>query len=220
MIDRQGELGWNETARGLDSFYDRALTMLASPRVKTGVRPLAREARAPRRLRPDHLRPELPAGPPAGRGGRPVRDGLLLAVDRRMPGTAAAGTLTARTSTTSRIVSSRTPTTPFPTLIEDLASRGLLDETLIVWMGEFGRSPRVATTKQFGANGRDHWPHVLHRPLCRRRRHPGRNLRVERPHRRLPGDRPCHAPTTSPPQCSGHSASTPRPSSTTHSNAP
>ena len=45
-----------------------------------------------------------------------------------------------------------------PTLMEDLAARGLLDETLVVWMGEFGRSPRIANTKQFGPNGRDHWP--------------------------------------------------------------
>jgi arylsulfatase A-like enzyme len=43
-------------------------------------------------------------------------------------------------------------------LIRDLKSRGLLDETLIVWMGEFGRSPKVQNTKQFGPDGRDHWP--------------------------------------------------------------
>ena len=35
MIDRQAELlGWSDTARGIDAFYDRALTMLASPKVK------------------------------------------------------------------------------------------------------------------------------------------------------------------------------------------
>jgi uncharacterized protein (DUF1501 family) len=45
-----------------------------------------------------------------------------------------------------------------PTLINDLEARGLLDETLIVWMGEFGRSPRVQTTPKFGPDGRDHWP--------------------------------------------------------------
>jgi uncharacterized protein (DUF1501 family) len=45
-----------------------------------------------------------------------------------------------------------------PTLIEDLKARGLLDETLVVWMGEFGRSPKVQNTKQFGPDGRDHWP--------------------------------------------------------------
>jgi len=40
----------------------------------------------------------------------------------------------------------------FATLIEDLQSRGLLDETLIVVMGEFGRSPKINA-----AGGRDHW---------------------------------------------------------------
>ena len=39
------------------------------------------------------------------------------------------------------------------TLIEDLDARGLLDETLVVWAGEFGRSPRVNSQA-----GRDHWP--------------------------------------------------------------
>jgi len=42
--------------------------------------------------------------------------------------------------------------------IRDLAARGLLDETLVVWMGEFGRTPLVMNTKQFGPDGRDHWP--------------------------------------------------------------
>jgi Protein of unknown function (DUF1501) len=41
-----------------------------------------------------------------------------------------------------------------PTLLEDLDTRGLLDETLVVWAGEFGRAPRISTTTP----GRDHWP--------------------------------------------------------------
>lgn len=41
------------------------------------------------------------------------------------------------------------------TLLQDLASRGLLDDTLVVVMGEFGRSPRVNSKA-----GRDHWPQV------------------------------------------------------------
>jgi hypothetical protein len=38
-------------------------------------------------------------------------------------------------------------------LIGDLASRGLLDETLVVITGEFGRTPKIN-----GKAGRDHWP--------------------------------------------------------------
>jgi hypothetical protein len=40
-----------------------------------------------------------------------------------------------------------------PTLLDDLEQRGLLDETLVVWAGEFGRSPRINSMA-----GRDHWP--------------------------------------------------------------
>jgi hypothetical protein len=40
----------------------------------------------------------------------------------------------------------------FATLIADLQSRGLLDETLVVAMGEFGRSPKINAS-----GGRDHW---------------------------------------------------------------
>jgi uncharacterized protein (DUF1501 family) len=40
-----------------------------------------------------------------------------------------------------------------PTLLDDLEQRGLLDETLVVWAGEFGRAPRINDMA-----GRDHWP--------------------------------------------------------------
>jgi hypothetical protein len=40
----------------------------------------------------------------------------------------------------------------FSALIEDLTDRGLFDETLVVWVGEFGRTPRVES------GGRQHWP--------------------------------------------------------------
>jgi len=41
----------------------------------------------------------------------------------------------------------------YPALLEDLESRGLLDSTLVIVMGEMGRSPRVNAKA-----GRDHWP--------------------------------------------------------------
>jgi uncharacterized protein (DUF1501 family) len=41
--------------------------------------------------------------------------------------------------------------TAMSALVEDLHKRGLLDSTLVVWMGEFGRSP------QCGSGGRNHW---------------------------------------------------------------
>jgi hypothetical protein len=48
----------------------------------------------------------------------------------------------------------------FAALIEDLEARGLLASTLVIWAGEFGRSPYVAKAGAtfVGAGGRDHWP--------------------------------------------------------------
>lgn len=43
---------------------------------------------------------------------------------------------------------------PIAGLLRDLKSRGLLDETLVVWGGEFGRTPTAQ-----GTDGRDHNPH-------------------------------------------------------------
>ena len=47
-------------------------------------------------------------------------------------------------------------------LLEDLSERGLLKETLVVTVGEFGRSPRLGVSTSGNTNapdGRDHWPY-------------------------------------------------------------
>jgi hypothetical protein len=53
----------------------------------------------------------------------------------------------------------------FTALLEDLEQRGMLDETLVVWTGEMGRTPRVAQSVVGGAgagrDGRDHWANVF-----------------------------------------------------------
>ena len=41
----------------------------------------------------------------------------------------------------------------YAALLDDLAESGMLDETLVSCVGEFGRTPQIN-----GANGRDHWP--------------------------------------------------------------
>jgi hypothetical protein len=50
----------------------------------------------------------------------------------------------------------------FSTLLEDLDERGLLDNTLVICMGEFGRAPQVALEKTFAGSspGRKHWSSV------------------------------------------------------------
>jgi hypothetical protein len=49
----------------------------------------------------------------------------------------------------------------FTALIDDLGERGLLDETLVVAVGEFGRTPKINAM-----GGRDHWGHVFSTALA------------------------------------------------------
>ncbi len=47
------------------------------------------------------------------------------------------------------------------TLISDLKDRGMLDSTLVVWMGEFGRTPKINPR-----TGRDHYPRVFNMAMA------------------------------------------------------
>lgn len=52
----------------------------------------------------------------------------------------------------------------FSALLDDLSERGLLEETLVIWTGEFGRTPRVGQRNSdagAGRDGRDHWPNCF-----------------------------------------------------------
>lgn len=60
---------------------------------------------------------------------------------------------------TSQLASTIDPATA--TLITDLKDRGLLENTLVVWMGEFGRTPRVNPR-----GGRDHYPRVFNAAIA------------------------------------------------------
>lgn len=53
----------------------------------------------------------------------------------------------------------------YSTLINDLSDRGLLDEVLVIAMGEFGRSPIMGTQAGF-TGGRNHWPSVMSMTLA------------------------------------------------------
>ena len=46
---------------------------------------------------------------------------------------------------------------PLAYLLTDLAQRGLLEKTLVIWMGEFGRTPRIVPQRA----GRDHFPRAF-----------------------------------------------------------
>jgi uncharacterized protein (DUF1501 family) len=52
----------------------------------------------------------------------------------------------------------------FSALLDDLKVRGLFEETLVVWTGEFGRTPKIGQRNSdagAGADGRDHWPNCF-----------------------------------------------------------
>ncbi len=52
-------------------------------------------------------------------------------------------------------------------LIEDLARRGMLEDTLVVWGGEFGRTPMVEASAALGRSlGRDHHPQAFTMWMC------------------------------------------------------
>ncbi len=157
MIDRQAELlDTSATARGIDAFYEKALTMLTAPAVRKAF-DLSAE--------PDALRDRY--------GRTTYGQGCLLA--RRLVEAGArfvnvyfAETIGGRKNSGGWDTHGfdGNPMYPIlkdyllpaadrtlPTLLEDLDERGLLGETLVVWMGEFGRSPRINNLA-----GRDHWP--------------------------------------------------------------
>ena len=85
------------------------------------------------------LRRQLPAGPPPGRARRALHPALSprLGPPRRRQ---------ERHQADRRAKSTR----PTAALITDLKQRGMLDDTLVIWGGEFGRTPMAQ------GNGRDH----------------------------------------------------------------
>jgi Protein of unknown function (DUF1501) len=73
-------------------------------------------------------------------------------------------------------------------LLEDLTSRGLLDQTLVIWTGEFGRSPRVN-----GDAGRDHYGNVFSAMLAGGGVRGGQVYGASDKHGAFPADRPVSA---------------------------
>ena len=82
----------------------------------------------------------------------------------------------------------------FSALLDDLKDRGMLDETLVVWTGEMGRTPQVGQSVVGGAGAGQRRPRPLgqgvHVGAGRRRRQGRRGVRLQRPLRRRAGDEP------------------------------
>jgi hypothetical protein len=137
--------------REMGALHRRACELLTSPRVKEGF-DLDRE---PGRLRDRYGRDAfgqscLLARRLVERGARFVQVNFARTVTQRSYGwdTHGGGRDSLRDHLLPKLDAG------LGTLLTDLHERGLLRETLVVAMGEFGRTPRV---KRDG--GRDHWPH-------------------------------------------------------------
>lgn len=159
LIDRQSRLlDHASAARGLDAYYDRALAMLHSDRLRSAF-DLSRE---PEKLRDRYGRTTYGQGLILAR--RLVEAGVKFVTvyfSDNIGGqnTDSGGWDTHGFNNTHMypiIEKYHLPLTnqTLPVFLTDLDERGLLDETLVVWMGEFGRTPEL--NKQ---TSRDHWPH-------------------------------------------------------------
>lgn len=155
LINRQVEA--QEAGTGLDAFYDKTLSMLQSPRLRDAF-DLSAE---PAALRDKYGRTTY--GQSCLLARRLVESGVKFVnvyFSSNIGGqsTTEGGWDTHGFNNTHMypiLTARHLPLTDqtLPVLLNDLDQRGLLDTTLVVWMGEFGRTPKLN-----GQTSRDHWP--------------------------------------------------------------
>ena len=144
----------------LDEYYTQALDLIVSGRAREAFDLEQEAGAAARRVRPEHVRPELPAGPAADRSRHAGRRGELA--QGGQPDNHSFDTHADLSKRHEGPVTARCSTPACRRCSTDLDQRGMLDETLVVAVGEFGRSPqRGVSTSGNGnsADGRDHWPY-------------------------------------------------------------
>jgi hypothetical protein len=158
IIDAQSRmLDYSAQAQGLDAYYQKAIAMLDSPRLRKAF-DLSSE---PQEVRDAYGRTTYGQGCLLAR--RLVEAGVRMVTvyfSNSIGGqsTTEGGWDTHGFNNTRMfpiIEKYHLPITEqtLPTLLEDLYQRGLLDTTLVVWMGEFGRTPKINDNIS-----RDHWP--------------------------------------------------------------
>ena len=132
----------NDPVTGVDQFYNKAYDLITSPATRKAF-DLKQE---PDALRDAYGRNTLGQGALLAR--RLVESGVRFVTVSRGGWDNHGGIFNA-------LRNARLPEldSAFATLLKDLDDRGMLKETLVVWMGEFGRTPMVNMT-----GGRDHWP--------------------------------------------------------------
>jgi Protein of unknown function (DUF1501) len=158
LVDRQARLlEYSAEARGFDEYYDRAIGMLTSDKVRKAF-DLSAE---PAEIRDRYGRSNY--GQSCLLARRLVESGVKFVtvyfsnnIGGRSDTSGGWDTHGFDNTRMFPIVQKyhfpRTEET-LPTLLDDLEERGLLEDTLVLWMGEFGRTPKI------NANiSRDHWP--------------------------------------------------------------
>jgi len=157
LINRQTRmLDYSVAARGLDAYYEKSLAMLNSSRVREAFNLQAEpQAVRDRYGRTTYGQSCLLARRLVEAGVKFVNVYFASSIGGR---TTSGGWDTHGFDNTRMYPILRDYQLPLtdqtlPTLILDLKERGLLDQTLIVWMGEFGRTPKLNDNIS-----RDHWP--------------------------------------------------------------
>ncbi|MEM7393283.1 MAG: DUF1501 domain-containing protein [Verrucomicrobiota bacterium] len=159
LIDRQTKLmDYSAEARGLDAYYENALNMLQSTRVREAF-DIASE---PQWIRERYGRTTYGQGCLLARrlAEAGVKFTTVYFSDKIGGRSKTSGGWDTHGFDNTRmfpiIEAYHLPITEqtLPTLLLDLEQRGMLDETLVVWMGEFGRTPKI--NKNIS---RDHYPH-------------------------------------------------------------
>ncbi len=157
IIGKQTKLlEYAPAARGLDQYYDKALSMLTSPKVREAFNLSGESAK----LRDQYGRTTY--GQSCLLARRLVETGVKFVTvyyaysiggRRKEDGWDTHGFDNTRMYPILKDYHLPLLDQTLPTLLNDLDDRGLLDSTLVVWMGEFGRTPKI------NANiSRDHWP--------------------------------------------------------------
>ena len=124
----------------LDENYQRALDLIVSGRAREAFDLSAGARRPPRAVRQERLRPELPARPAADRSRHARRRGAVA--QRRQRRRTTRSTRTPISASGCATMAAPMLDAGLSTLVADLDQRGLLEDTLVVAVGEFGRSPQ------------------------------------------------------------------------------
>lgn len=157
LIDRQSRMLDNPNAAGIDAYYDRVMSMLNSTRLRQAF-DLSAEPQHVRDAYGRHTYGQscLLARRLVEAGAKFVTVYFSDSIGGRRTDSGGWDTHGFDNTRMFPIIEKRhLPITEetLPTLLTDMDNRGLLDETLVVWMGEFGRTPKI------NANiSRDHWP--------------------------------------------------------------